>query len=194
MRCDKVDKSAFCEPPNNLSLLYYCDGDEKHWVKIQKSVGEFDSYSNEAVYKYFSKNYLINTDEALKRIIFLVDKKTGVYIGTCSAWFEPKCDGFVPVLHWLAVRDGYENNGYARLLITETMKRFSQIYGDNVPVYLHTQPCSYKAIKLYSDFGFSVTKEDTYSNAINECDEGLIELKKYMKPNVYRKIEQSVVL
>lgn len=47
---------------------------------------------------------------------------------------------------------GYEGRGLGRGLLTVLL---DQLQTRDFPVFLHTQPSSYRAIKLYSDFGFS---------------------------------------
>lgn len=76
---------------------------------------------------------------------FLKEKATSKYIGTCIAWFKPKGKYNVPVVHWLAVDDAYAGKGYARMLITQVLVIFEKL-GKADRIYLHTQPCSYRAI------------------------------------------------
>lgn len=66
------------------------------------------------------------------------------------------------------------------MLITECLKVFERLE-EAEKIYLHTQPCSYKAIKLYNDFGFCIAKEDTYRTAVNEYQEAMIIQKVYVK-------------
>ena len=191
MRCDKVNSSAFCELSNDVEIQYYEQGMEEIWIEIQKSVGEFENYSDADIKDYFKDKFLSKTNELVKRCIFLKDLNSGFYVGTCCAWMGKKENEVVPVLHWLAVRDGFENKRYARMLITEIMKIFGNLDHEK-SIYLHTQPCSYKAIKLYSDFGFCISKHDNIS-AENEWDEALQILKIYMEPVLLREIQESLV-
>lgn len=46
MRCNKVNRSAFCELSGDLEIQYYEHGMEEIWIDIQKSVGSFESYSD----------------------------------------------------------------------------------------------------------------------------------------------------
>lgn len=137
--------------------------------------------------------------ELSKRCIFLKEKNTNQYIGTCMAWFELKEDNNVSVIqnvsviHWLAVDDAYSGKGYARMLITQVLKIFEQ-QGEAEKIYLHTQPCSYRAIKLYSDFGFCMCKTDTYGTAVNEYEEAMEILEKHMTKESYLKLVQTSVL
>lgn len=187
MRCDRIDKSAYLELSSGVEAVFYKEGMEAVWAKVQKAAGEFAEGSVSDAAIYFMKRYGERGQELSERCVFLKEQETGRYIGTCMAWFEQKSGERVPVLHWLAVDDAYAGNGYARMLITQVMKLFEQS-GEGQGIYLHTQPCSYRAIKLYSDFGFSITRTDTYGTAVNEYEAAMPLLKKYMTTETYEKL------
>ncbi len=109
------------------------------------------------------------------------------------AWFEHKGKVEVSVLHWLAIDDAYSGKGYARMLITQVLKIFEQLDAGQ-KIYLHTQSASYRAIKLYNDFGFCMTRTDTYGTAVNEFEEALPILKKHMTFDSYSKLVQTSIL
>lgn len=192
MRCDKVNSLAFCELSKDVEIHYYTYGMDDVWVEIQKSTGAFEAYSDADIKKYFKDKFLCNPNELMKRCIFLKDLNTGVYVGTCCAWIGKKENEDIPILHWLAVREEFQNRGYAKMLMTEIMKIFMAL-DNGKAIYLHTQPSSYKAIKLYSDLGFCISKHDTYGSAKNEYEEALKILKKYMKPKVLKTIQESLI-
>lgn len=193
MRCNSVNPDAFIALDPNITMEYYSRDMEYIWIEIQKSVGEFAGYSDKEIYSYFHDKFMIYKEQMMQRCIFIKDKKSGKYIGTCCAWFDKKNDKIVPVLHWLAVKDEFANHGYARLLIGETLKILRKSSAKE-PIYLHTQPCSYKAIKLYNDFGFCITKKDTYGTAKNEFEEAMKILKKHLDAVVYEKLIQTSIL
>ena len=60
-------------------------------------------------------------------------------------------------------------------------------------VYLHTQPESYRAIKLYNDFGFNITKEDSYGYAVNEYEDAMGILKDVMNAEAYKRLKNTAV-
>ena len=62
-------------------------------------------------------------------------------------------------------KSAYFGKGYARMLITQVLKIFGQLDAGQ-KIYLHTQPASYRAIKLYNDFCFFMTRTDTYGTAV----------------------------
>lgn len=124
---------------------------------------------------------------------FFEEKEYKKHIGTCMAWFEHKGKVEVSVLHWLAIDDAYSGKGYARMLITQVLKIFEQLDAGQ-KIYLHTQSASYRAIKLYNDFGFCMTRTDTYGTAVNEFEEALPILKKHMTFDSYSKLVQTSIL
>jgi hypothetical protein len=56
---------------------------------------------------------------------------------------------------------------------------------DDYPVYLHTQPSSFRAIKLYSDFGFSLLCDDKVGVRKNDLQACLPILKKFMPKSYF---------
>ena len=78
------------------------------------------------------------------------------------------------------------------MLITYVLKCFEQKYGKQA-VYLHTQPESYQAIKLYNDFGFHITKEDRYGHAGNEYEDAMEILKEVMDSEAYKRLKNTAV-
>ncbi len=59
------------------------------------------------------------------------------------------------------------------------------------PVYLHTQPSSFRAIKLYSDFGFSLLSGDNFDIRKNDLDECLPILEEFMPKKYFHKLKIS---
>ena len=153
MRCDSINRNAFSEAEECFSIVKYKPGMKSVWIEIQKAAGQFEGYSDADIADYFEKTFLYDSSEIDERCFFLKDNVEEACIGTCCAWFSNKGKRIVPVLHWLAVVPTHRNRGCARMLITYVLKYFEQKYG-NQAVYLHTQPESYQAIKLYNDFGF----------------------------------------
>ena len=192
MRCDCVNENAFAEVTERFSIVKYHSGMKSVWVEIQKSAGQFSDYADVAIAEYFDKTFLLENSEISERCLFLKDNVKEEYVGTCCAWFSDKDKKHIPILHWLAVVPTHRNRGCARILITETLKVFMQKYG-NQAIYLHTQPSSFQAIKLYNDFGFNIAKEDSSGHAVNEYAEAMKILEKVMTLDTYEKLKDSVV-
>lgn len=171
MRCDRFDPLP--ETARGIRVRNYQLGDEKHWAEIEYAIGDFPS--REEAEAYFKTHY--NTDEIFKRCFFAEDKENNV-IGTCIAWYDRKGNESVSSLHWLAVMPKYQLMGAGKALINAVMSYYRE--NDLMPVYLHTQPWSYKAIKLYLSAGFKILKTDTFADYKNEYNEAINVLKDYL--------------
>ena len=55
---------------------------------------------------------------------------------------------------------------------------------DDYPVYLHTQPSSFKAIGLYSNIGFKIVTNKTIGYRENNYKECLPILKQFIKEKI----------
>ena len=192
MRCDCVNENAFVDVVERFSLVKYHSKMKPVWVELQKAAGQFDGYSDDDIEEYFEKTFLFEDSGICESCIFLKDNIEEKYIGTCCAWFSYKEKRIIPVLHWLAVVPSYRNRGCARMLITEVLKVFKQKY-ENQAIYLHTQPSSFQAIKLYNDFGFNIAMEDSYGCAVNEYIDAMKILERVMNFDAYMRLKKSVV-
>lgn len=192
MRCDRIDESAYQEPDSSVEVVFYESGMEAVWAEVQKNAGEFVGKPDSQVQEFFMERYGQDESELVRRCMFLKEKASGKYIGTCMAWYGFRGEERISVLHWLAVDKAYAGRGYARMLVTQVLKLFAGL-GEGERIYLHTQPCSYKAIKLYNDFGFCMAREDTYGTAVNEYEDAMRILQEYMTEAAYRKLVETSV-
>ncbi len=94
----------------------------------------------------------------------------------------------INTIHWLKTLKGYEGLGIGRALLSFLMKDLQVC---DFPVYLHTQPASFRAIKLYSDFGFKILTDDKYGNRTNDYKECMPILKKYMPAEHFERLEYA---
>ena len=60
---------------------------------------------------------------------------------------------------------------------------------DDYPIFLHTQPSSFRAIGLYSDFGFKIVTNNTIGFRENNYKECLPILKQFMKKESFDKLQ-----
>ncbi len=192
MRCDCVNENAFAEAADRFSIVKYRSEMKSVWVEIQKAAGQFDGYSDNDIAEYFEQTFLFEDSEICESCFFLKDNIAEKYVGTCCAWFSNKGKKIIPLLHWLAVVPSYRNRGCARMLITEVLKVLKQNY-KNQAIYLHTQPSSFQAIKLYNDFGFNIAKKDSYGHAVNEYADAMEILEKVMNADAYMRLKNSAV-
>ena len=81
----------------------------------------------------------------------------------------------VSSLHRLVVDEEYHGRGLGKALCYATMNIFKE--QKNLPVYIHTQPWSLKAIFLYLSVGFKLQKTDSFSHYENENYKAMTALK-----------------
>ena len=155
--------------PAGFSIVPYQVGYEKEWAKQEYAIGDFDSEAEAE--KYFALN------------------KDGDVVGSCIAWQDMRGINSVSSLHWLVVDERYQRIGLGRALCTAVMNIYAERQG--LPVYIHTQPWSWKAILLYISLGFKLQKTDTFSHYENEYEKAMIELRKITTPEQYELLKQS---
>lgn len=165
--------------PDGYSIVSYRPGLEKEWARMEFAIGDFGSLE-EAEF-YFAETYLQNP-YMFSRILFAVDKDNNV-AGSCIAWLDPKGESKASSLHWLVVDEKYQGIGLGRALSTAVMNIYAE--HEALPVYIHTQPWSWKAILLYLSLGFKLQKTDTFSHYENEYDKAMTELRKVVSEEQY---------
>jgi ribosomal protein S18 acetylase RimI-like enzyme len=173
------------ELPDGFSIVSYQSGYEKEWAKLEYAIGDFDSVTEAE--RYFVKTYL-QIPELLTNILFALNKD-GDVVGSCIAWHDMRGISSVSSLHWLVVDERYQKIGLGRALCTSVMNIYAERQG--LPVYIHTQPWSWKAILLYISLGFKLQKTDTFSHYENEYEKAMIELRKITTPEQYELLKQS---
>ena len=157
LRCDNYQ----CKDvvlPKGFSIVPYKSGYEKAWAELEYSIGDFESL--EEAESYFISTYLQNRS-LLNNILFLLNEDN-LIVGSCIAWQDRRKESIVSSLHWLVVDEEYHGRGLGKALCYATMNIFKE--QKNLPVYIHTQPWSWKAIFLYLSIGFKLQKTDTFSH------------------------------
>jgi GNAT superfamily N-acetyltransferase len=177
MKCTKINENAMSSLPVGYTFKWYEDGDESLWADIELSIGEFDHMLKKQVEDFFRDGYFGNKEKLMERCLLVLDDNEKP-VGTCTAWYDMKENQKVPSLHWIAVNPNNQSKGIGRAILTETMKIYME--KGEMPVYLHTQPWSHKAIRLYLDFGFFAMKDETFSDFTNEYNDAISVLEGYM--------------
>jgi hypothetical protein len=72
-----------------------------------------------------------------------------------------------------------------RALLSIVMRKLERC---DYPVYLHTQPSSFRAIKLYADFGFSLLSGDKFGTRKNDLDECMLILGQFMPQEFFQEL------
>ncbi len=167
------------ELPDGFSIVSYRDGYEKEWAKLEYAIGDFGSAAEAE--EYFAETYL-QDPELFPNILFIINKDRDT-AGSCIAWRDTQGINRVSSLHWLVVDERYQGIGLGRALATAVMN----IYADQgaLPVYIHTQPWSWKAILLYLSLGFKLQKTETFSHYENEYGKAMGTLGKVVREDQY---------
>lgn len=184
MKCSDFSPRAL-ELPDGFSIVPYQRGYEKEWAKLECAIGDFGSL--EAAGKYFIETYLQNP-ELFPDILFLLNRAHEI-VGSCIAWQDAQGENSVSSLHWLAVEERYQGIGLGRALCTAVMNIYAERRA--LPVYIHTQPWSWKAVLLYLSLGFRLQKTDTFSHYENEYVKAMAELRKIVSEEQYEMLLQS---
>ena len=172
-----------CESPNIAAFRKLPPG---YRFRLCRS-DELDVWMNTAVEApyvkcaadYYRRVYEKSASEFFRRCTFVCDENDSP-VATGFIW---KSYGLINTLAWLRVAFEHEGKGLGRALITEVLRNAT------FPVYLHTQPSSVKAIKLYSDFGFKLITDPVIGYRKNDLEKGLPIMKKVMPQSDYGKLQ-----
>ena len=183
LRCDHYQHREVVLPCG-FSIVPYEKGFEKGWAELEYAIGDFDSL-DEAEH-YFVETYPQN-QALFSNILFLLSPDKSV-VGSCIAWQDKRKESIVSSLHWLVVDEEYQGRGLGKALCYATMNRFKE--QGNFPVYVHTQPWSWKAIFLYLSIGFKLQKTDTFSHYENEYYKAMTALKQVVTSEQFELLQE----
>lgn len=183
LRCDDWQEGAL-SPPEGFFLRGFQPGDEAVWAALEHEIGDFPS--REEARDYFTRTYAPHSRELARRCWFALDSR-GRAVGTCTAWRDPGKDGkSVASLHWLAVSPEVQGRGLGRVLCRAALSVFRE--AGEFPVYLHTQPWSWKALFLYVQEGFRLQRADTFGGYENQYAQGMAVLSEILPQERWREL------
>ncbi len=180
--------SSFIRLPEGYRFRDYRDRDAMEWAWLEHMIQDFDTF--EEAYKYFRDTYFGEL-EALKRRFICVVNAKDEFAGCVIAWREKDGDRLIPAVHWLVVSPKEQGRGIGRALMQKLLERFAEL--DGFPVYLHSQPCSYVAVGLYSSLGFRVLKSQSIMGYDNQFKDSMAVLKTLMPPEKYKKLLREAI-
>ena len=171
-----------CKSPNpnaarKLPAGYTARRCRKSELDVWKAI-HFDDSATAEQYRdfmsgYFRDVYAAQGDLFFEKCIFVCDPND-TPVGTCFLW---KAYDRIQTLHWFKVVKSHEGKGIGRALLSAVLQELPL---EQYPVYLHTQPGSFRAIKLYSDFGFAFLSDPIVGFRSNDLGESLVYLEKAM--------------
>ena len=180
LRCDRVLPMEVTLP-KGYAIRTWQSGDEAAWAALECAVGDFSEESTAK--QYFVDKYLADPAVAAERVFFLTDP-AGEIVGSVICWEDMRQGMPVLSLHWLVVVEGEQGKGLGKALCSHALRIFRRI--DNArPVYIHTQPWSWKAILLYVKLGFKLQPEDTFADYENQYPQAMEALKNVLTQEQY---------
>jgi ribosomal protein S18 acetylase RimI-like enzyme len=182
MMCSALDRSSLTELPASY-YIRNCRPDE---LNIWKTM-PFDDANLAKKYDGFMSDYFTTTyggkeELFFTKTLFVCDRQDRP-IATCLSW---KAYGEFNTIQWFKVLKEYEGQGVGRALLSIVMQELEML---DYPVYLHTQPSSFRAIKLYSDFGFSLLSGDNFGVRSNDLDSSLPILEQFMPKEYFQRLK-----
>jgi len=156
--------------PDGFRFVFYTDGDEAGWARIETSVLEFNSEF--AALLHFKEKFIPYREELYRRCLF-IENEAGEKVATATAWWSHVDDERRPWLHWVGADPGYQGLGLGKAIVSRVTEALAEVEGD-VAFYLQTQTWSYKAIGIYIACGYEPTdekklyrnKKDNYKKAL----------------------------
>lgn len=182
MRCDRILPMEV-KLPEGYAIRAYQPGDEQAWADMECAIGDFTS--REEALTLFSERYLADASQT-ERILFAVSPD-GQIVGSAIA--DHRVD-HVRTLNWVVVDEPHQRKGLGRALC-QTALRLLRREDNSLPVYLHTQPWSWKAILLYISLGFKLQPKDTFCGHQNQYAQAMAALKAVVTPEQYAKMEAA---
>jgi GNAT superfamily N-acetyltransferase len=179
MACFEPNKAAFAPPPAGITLRP-CRKDElPFWLALP-----FDDLGSAAenegnMAAFFQRVYAPKGNLFFETCLVAADADDEP-LGSCFVW---EAYGCLQTLHWLKVKKGFEGLGIGRALISGALRG---VLPEAYPVCLHTQPGSFRAIKLYSDFGFQFLTDEVIGTRRNDLRACLPLLKEQMPGEAFR--------
>lgn len=182
MMCPSLNRAALRALPAGYHVRN-CRWDELDLWKAMP----FDDAATAAAYQpymtaYFDRVYAPKGNQFFETCLFVCNEADQP-VGTAFIW---RAYDQVQTVHWYKVRQDYEGRGIGRALLSIIM---AELPADAYPVYLHTQPGSYRAIKLYSDFGFQLLSDPVIGCRQNELAIALPILQQQMPPAFFQQLQ-----
>ena len=135
--------------PEGYTIAGYREGYDDAWARIEMAAGEFTEPEK-------AKNtFYVQFPEAEMRpghCLFALDPQ-GVPVSTASMWTGAHLGPVLPRLHWVATDPAHEGRGLCKALLTAALDIAAAEY-QGQPIYLTTQSCSWRAVRVYLRFGF----------------------------------------
>lgn len=184
MMCKNINRDALSNLPSGYHFRL-CRRDELDvWKKMHLETPEMIQNYLSFMDEYFQNVYAKNEDLFFEKCLFACDEND-TPVGRCFAWLAYSK---INTIHWYKVVKEYEGQGIGRAILSEVMRTLKD---SDFPVYLHTHPSSFRAIKLYSDMGFAFLANPIVGNRTNDLEECIPILKNFMPEKDFKNLKFS---
>jgi ribosomal protein S18 acetylase RimI-like enzyme len=182
MICDAINSEALSELTPEYTFRNCLPEDLELWKAFPFDSStvppEHEGFMNQFIQDTYSKDMEI----FYKNTIFICDLSNNP-IATCSHW---KAYGKFTSIQWLKTLKSQEGKGLGRAVLSKVVR---QIKSNEYPIYLHTQPGSYRAIQLYSDFGFKILRGGKLGTRTNDLEKCIPILKEFIPQSYFEKLQ-----
>jgi GNAT superfamily N-acetyltransferase len=180
MMCKQLNRQAFASLPPGFAVRTLRRDELAFW----KAMPFDDDYTaDHAAYmdEFFCLTYAAEEERFFASVLVVCDLNDQI-VGTCFLW---QAYGLFNTVHWFKVVKAYEGRGIGRALLSIL---FQDVTDADLPIYLHTQPESFRAIKLYADFGFELLTDQRIGQRDNHIEQCLPHLKEVMLKQDYAQL------
>jgi ribosomal protein S18 acetylase RimI-like enzyme len=178
MMCEKLNTTALTSFPHGYAVRC-CRRDELSlWKSFHFDTMESAAQNEPYMTDFFNRVYAPKGELFFERCLFAVKQENDEPVSTCFAWRS----SIGTTIHWFKTRKAYEGKGIGRAMLSLVMSGLS---APDYPVYLHTQPDSFRAIKLYGDFGFALLDNRQFGHRANDLKMSLPYLKEVMTDTAF---------
>ena len=182
MMCNTLCPSACSPLPSGYSFRLCKRKELEKWKALHIDDPEQYDVYDAILSNYIERVYAPKGNEFYQKCVFVCDAK-GRPVGTCFIW---KAYNLFYAVHWLKVMPQYEGKGLGRAILSFVLE---SLPAKDYPVFLHTHPSSYRAIKLYSDFGFKFLTDEVTGYRKNDLVESMFILKERLPTRDYQNLK-----
>lgn len=182
MICQQLNRTAFAPLPAGFRFRTLRRTELPVWKAMPfDNTEEAKAYQN-YMDEYFQVTYA-RDEETFYQSTLVVSDASNRLLATGLLW---KAYDLYLTVHWIKVLKAYEGQGLGRALLS---KLFEAVPQTALPMYLHTQPESFRAIKLYTDFGFELLTDPIIGTRENHLFQSLPFLKQVMPEKDYQQLK-----
>ena len=182
MMCDHLNAGGIADLPAGYYFRLCRPEELNFWKRMPFDDPQTATAFEPFMTDFFDRVYQSQVDEFFKRTFFACNPSDEP-VGTCMLW---KAHDAINTIHWLKVLKTEEGKGIGRALLSFILKDLPKTA---YPIYLHTQAGSYRALKLYADFGFCLLTDPIIGPKKNELHLSLPWLKQQMPNSAYQALK-----